>query len=495
MAVAPKVHFISATIDRAEVIKYPVATDRRGIVILPIAAYIAYRKSEGRSDSSLESESRCLLDYCEYCALIGIDFRYPTEEILKQYFDGGAKAHASMVVPRRRDAIVYKDTITRKRDIIYKFYHVLQNRLNLISNVIAPLNASSLGTYRIRSKKVGIGIGVARFAGDNHNTRTALRSAKERRRRSKATPSPEQAKKIIGALLDRSNANRASTYYLAASLETFCGARACGVEDLTIESLFTAMMEETQLFQTLSPMANDPTSLAAKALADQNCRRTIVDALRAFKKSGRRYIFAMVIEKAKVRPLPISIRLAGEILDYIWSDRNDFIERRKATCLRDCKPDYAPPDNIFLSFKSGKALQAGSIGKAINKIFRIHGIKGSSHRLRATFAEEVVRDLYNKDRANNGGRVDFVSLIHLACEMLGHSNEKSIRKYINNIVKQERLFSGHVITVQNENDAEALSLLALRLDGDEGAEMRSALYRFLKSHGIALTSAKGSYVA
>ena len=453
------------------VARYPIVSNSRDGVVLPIAAYLQYRSEQDTSEKALEADAYCLAEFWDYLSSMKISYDLITPHILRQYFDRGAKRASNVVFLRATDAtVIYKETIRRKRGRIYDFYHVLQNRLELVSGILAPRAASTSATYRLPAIPVGIGLGVPLASNNDHHTRHEARKAKERKRRPKSTPSILDAESILDRLLERSDGNRGSTYYLAASLEMYGGARGCGVEDLTLTALAEAVLDEPEMARVIRPIAR---TFNGANLADANNGSlgiTILRALKTLQTAGRRYIFAMVIEKGKARPLPITVSLALEILDYIWSDRRAFVERRRARI-----PHYNPPDNVFLSYKTGEALRAGSMSRVIGGKLREVGLSATAHRLRATFAEQIVYDLYHKDRAANGGRADFISIIELAREMLGHTSDKAIRKYLNNITKNDRLLRGHVVIVEDASDFALLDEIAKRLDASKDETIRRAL--------------------
>jgi integrase len=451
--------------------RYPIVSNPRDGVVLPIAAFFHHRVENDASEKSLEGDAYCLAEYWDYLAVNDIEYDRVTPDILKKYFDGGAKRDSNIVFLRSQDVpLIYKDTIRRKRGIIYNFYHILQNHIGIVKGVLASKNSEDDAGFRLPAARVSVGIGVPRARDGDNRTRATARLAKEKKRRPKGTPSVEEAELIIDNLLERRDQNRGSTYYLAASLGIYGGARNCGVEDLTLCSIIDALLDEPDVAKVIVPFSPTLDSKRLVEASGTQLRTTVVRALKALGSSGRRFVFAMVIEKGKARPLPSPVSLALEILDYIWSDRQEFIRGKQS---RD--PKYEPPDNVFLSYKTGAALKAGSISRVISKIFRNNAIPGTPHRLRATFAEEVVRDLYYKDKSKNGGKVDFISIIELASEMLGHSNKKTIKKYINNIVKKDRLLQGHVVVVKDPKDAALLTKISDALESARGGEIRTLL--------------------
>lgn len=476
------VSFHQISIADRYVTRYPIAYNREEGIVAPIAAYIHYRAMNNVSEKTLEADAYCLAEYWDFLSSVKTRFSLITPDLLRLFLDNGAGRPTKQMYDHSRDVpIVYKDTIERKRGIIYNFYHVAQNHLEIVSNILAPKNVSKASGYRLPAIPVKVAIGVPRAKDDHNRSRHDARKAKERRRRPKPTPSLEESNVALETILQGRDTNRANTYFLAASLEVQSGARGCGVEDLTISALYEAFSDEPDLSKMLRSHLALGVSCQLSAASGTQVGAALIRGLKGFAAAGRRYVFAMVFEKGALRPLPIPIALALEILDYIWTERDEFVRRRQ---VRD--PDFEPPDNVFLSYKTGRALQAGTIARIVSKALRKNGIPGTAHRLRATFAEQIVYDLYHKDRAANAGRPDFISIMELARELLGHTGDKAIRKYINNITKKDRLFKGHVVLASDAEDAILLKDISAALEFDTNGTLRHALASFLVSYRLQL---------
>lgn len=462
--------FYPATINGRYLKRYPILVNNREGVVLSAAAYLFHRADNNASEKTLEGDAYTLSEYIDFLCECGVNHSSITTEVLKRFLDLGAKRGSNVIYMRSRDIpLVYKDTIRRKRGVIYAFYHVLQDSLGILSHVLSPSASGNEGLFRLPAKPVRTGIGVPRAADDDRKTRQMARDAKERKRRPKATPSPSEVKAVLEKLLSKS-ADGASIYYLAASLEAYGGARSCGVEDLTVAAFADALLEEPTVLRFLEAHTVPHERDWLATCAGTPLGAAVARGLKALERDGRRFIFVMVLEKGRARPLSIPIELGLDILDYIWTERRRFIVKRQSR-----NPGYAPPDSLFLSTKTGMALRAGSIGKVVSKALRDCGVPGTSHRLRATFAEEIVRDLYHKDRHANAGKADFISIIELAREMLGHTSDTAIRRYLNNITKKDRLLGGHVVLVKESDDKTILEKLASKLDASDDAALREAL--------------------
>jgi hypothetical protein len=121
----------------------------------------------------------------------------------------------------------------------------------------------------------------------------------------------------------------------------------------------------------------------------------------------------------------------------------------------------------------------------MKELFRRADVAGSGHRLRATFAEDIVRDLYLRDRARHGQHYNVDAILMLAAEYLGHSDPESLRHYINNILKQERALEGEPV-VFPEQDAPIMRVIAQALAEDGADVLRTLLNRI--AAGLKATS-------
>lgn len=451
---------------------HPIVVNHTNGVVLPIAAYLAFRKKNGKSAETLRLESIWLAEFWDYLASNSIPYHTIVESDVVRYLDQGAKRDAAIVYLRLEDARVsFLKTLRRKRNVIYSFLFVLEHRLQLIEGVISVKEPVRSGMLSWRDR-VEPSLGVE-GSFQEQDIRAAIRQNKERSRRGRPTPSSEEAKKIRDAALEWAGTEMSGpTYYLIASLKSLGGARAGGACDLTGLSLTAAFLEEFHRPEYLK--IKNLTELGGSDLASDRTRRLIIDDLMSLKEKGRKFLFSTVLEKgSKPRGLPIIIDLFIEILDYIWNERAKFVTRRAENGKK------SSSDFVFLSQETGNALKPGSVGKIMKQLFRRAGVPGSGHRLRATFAEDIVRDLYLRDRAIHGQNYNIDAILMLAAEYMGHKDPQSLRPYINNILKQERALEGEPVMFPEE-DAPTMRIIAQALHEDGGDELRTLLNRIAK---------------
>ncbi len=451
---------------------HPAVVNQTSGVVLLIAAYLAYRKKNGKSRETLRQESIWLAEFWDYLSSNSISCHTIIESDLVRYLDQGAKRDAAVVYLRPQDARVsFLKTLRRKRNVIYSFLFVLEHRLQLIQGVIGVKEPVRSGMLSWRNR-VEPSLGVE-GSFQEQDIRAAIRQNKERSRRERPTPSSDEAKKIRDAALEWVGTEMsAPTYYLIASLKSLGGARAGGACDLTGSSMTAAFLEE--FHRPEYSKIKNLTQLCGSDPGNDATRRLIIDDLKNLQEKGRKFLFATVLEKgSRSRGLPISVDLFLEILDYIWSERANFIARRVET------GKVTSSDFVFLSQETANALQPGSVGKIMKELFRRAGVPGSGHRLRATFAEDIVRDLYLRDRARHGQNYNVDAILMLAAEYMGHKDPQSLRPYINNILKQERAFEGEPVMFP-EKDAPTMRIIAQALHEDGAEELRTLLNRIAK---------------
>lgn len=461
-----------STIDGLFSEDHPAVVNQTNGVVLPVAAYLAHRKKNGKSTETLRQESIWLAEFWDYLASNSISYHTIIESDVVRYLDQGAKRDAAVVYLRPQDARVsFLKTLRRKRNVIYLFLFVLEHRLQLIEGVIGVKEPVRSGMLSWRNR-VEPSLGVE-GSFQEQDIRAAIRQNKERSRRERPTPSSDEAKKIRDAALEWVGTEMsAPTYYLIASLKSLGGARAGGACDLTGLSLTSAFLEEFHRPEYLK--IKNLIQLCGSDLESDRTRRLILDDLKSLKERGRRFLFSTVLEKgSRPRGLPITIDLFIEILDYIWSERANFIARRVENGKIVCS------DFVFLSQETANALQPGSVGKIMKELFRRAGVPGSGHRLRATFAEDIVRDLYLRDRAIHGQNYNIDAILMLAAEYMGHKDPQSLRPYINNILKQERALEGEPVMFPEE-DAPTAKIIAQALLEDGADELRILLKRIAR---------------
>ncbi|WP_290561923.1 hypothetical protein [Agrobacterium sp.] len=455
-----------------------VVCEQKGLV-LPIAAFLAYRRKLGASAETLRRDSYWLAEYWDFLKSKGYSIANVTERTVLEFIENGAKRSSNVTFLRKSDASVsYLETLNTKRDLIYSFLYVLEHKLQLIEGVVSLSGSQRRGTLSMKDR-VRVSIGIA---GDRQGDeiRTALRAAKERSRRPRPTPSASQANEIIAAALKWRGEHSPATYYLFASLQNKAGARAGGVCDLTVTSLTTCLLEEIQN-QIITPIPH-LAKLSGNSPERNAVRQAVIDSLKALRAKGRKFVFASVIEKGKpARGLPIPIELCVELIEYIWNERADFLDKR-ATAGHPPSPDY-----VFLSQTTGNQYRRSSVGRVLKELFDATGVRGSGHRLRAAFCEDIVRELYLREKAKNGSHYDADTILLLAAEYLGHRDPSTLRPYLNNVLKQETSLEGQPV-IFSDDDAPKMEMIARALaePGLAADKLRQILWKV--AAGLSATS-------
>ncbi|MBY3352788.1 site-specific integrase [Rhizobium laguerreae] len=288
------------------------------------------------------------------------------------------------------------------------------------------------------------------------------------------TPTLDEGELILEEALNHPNPNRAQTWYLIGSLALRGGARVGGINSITAPGLISALKKE-RAFKKVAGYAE----MLDGYLRPGN-RAKIKEILRGMRADRRTFIFCEVRSKGgKLIPLPIPIEVCEELIEYICT----FREEIKAAFL---KAKCRVPPNIFLSNKkrqAGGALTSRAMSNFFNPIFKRLDIDGTIHRLRATFAEAVVRDCYIRERGINGRAWQIKNVLQFASKLLGHDSFESIQDYLNNIIAQE-LLAGHPVIVGSEENASYLRAVAEKLDDAKDEAFKTALERFFFENGL-----------
>jgi hypothetical protein len=177
--------------------------------------------------------------------------------------------------------------------------------------------------------------------------------------------------------------------------------------------------------------------------------------------------------------VPVPLDLFEHLLFYIWSARAELV----ATLFRR-RRNYKAHDALFLSLKTGKGLKRKSIGNLVNATFIKLHIPGSAHRLRAAFAESVVRDCYLRARGAHGNVWDRNAVLLEAAEALGHKSTRSLRYYLNRIIREFEIVQGEAILLTSPSHAEVLRKLVSAVNNDDVAVVMD-LYAIHAKHKLA----------
>jgi hypothetical protein len=219
------------------------------------------------------------------------------------------------------------------------------------------------------------------------------------------------------------------------------GLRRAGVAAITLPILAAGLAREG-IWEVKTRVSYDLEAVSRDGAKQQ----TILTQLSSLAETQREKVFVQITEKRRrTRDVGIPIELFQHLLVYIWTERKALMERlsrRKA---------HKGSDSLFCSLKTGTGLNAKSIGNLINNVFRLLKISGSAHRLRAAYAENVVRDAYLRARSIHGRACDANSVPLEAAEALGHKRTQTLRPYLHRILRENNLTKGEPILVSSSS--------------------------------------------
>jgi hypothetical protein len=386
-----------------------------GVIFLPVADYLYERVVfQNASHGTVLGEAYILCAWLNYLHEHGHSWKDATDDLIK--------SHAQILSSKS----VKEPRIQLCADRIFQFYWYAEFRLGLVKNLLGENPADARGPiYPVTVLRGKDGKAVGRFQ------YTTLEDSPGR-----PTPEPFQVDQILDRLLSRQDSERASCFWLSANLMYRSGLREQGVEGLTLTAVASALKAEG------IHVEGRPYDLYA-ASHDAEVQAKIFASLGDLGLKGRSKLFIRVTEKGRPpRDAGVPLDLLEHLLFYIWTARAELVAR-----LFSRRRNYRRCDSLFLSLKSGMGLHKKSIGNLINATFKNLHIPGSAHRLRAAFAEDVVREAYLRARAANGDAWDRNAVLLEAAEALGHKNTKSLGHYLNRIIRELELIQGKIVVV------------------------------------------------
>jgi hypothetical protein len=226
------------------------------------------------------------------------------------------------------------------------------------------------------------------------------------------TPSDADVDQVLDALSSPEHPYLAARNWLIARWMRDVGLRRAGVASLTIERLRTALYAEGIL---------DRHEHFTRAGTTLKSRVEVRAAIERFRQSGRTFVVAEITEKGpKTREIKVPFQLLHHTLDFMWSDRARVTPSN--SILR---------GSLWMSLKTKRGLTPKAVGDILKQAFVSTNVRGSGHRLRACFAEEVVFRLYALAKENADILFDDHQILIDAAEELGHSDWRSLRYYLN----------------------------------------------------------------
>jgi site-specific recombinase XerD len=184
-------------------------------------------------------------------------------------------------------------------------------------------------------------------------------------------------------------------------------------------------------------------------------------------------------------------RIVEIVPDILLRTRN-YIEEDRAKIVRRFERKYGEayqtPDVIFLSEKTGKALNLRAISNLIRPAFREANVPGSGHRMRARYLTNLVQFYY--DEALKGKSISFDIVLLKAAEAAGHAHPESLRPYLNLIRKRaltakpterRRHLEQRILSVERTLDSKLRLLETTALMEDLAKAVRSGKKSTIKS--------------
>lgn len=453
-------------VDDKPVGKMPLAINRdEGLVVAIQSFLLEGAVRTGDPWRTLEKYGYILCQWYDYLRLNSIKIFDAHEGNLRNFLLGGGKRHGNVRAFRNADNLTLDSTNLTKLNVIVAFYDFWERVRG------AKLRSFRGGTLATLDEEL--------FTRKNRSISKAKinysKAAANKEKKQLGTPTPEEAELVLERALDQPDDNRAQTWYLIGSVARRSGSRACGISSLEVGKLLQGLGNERAIRQL-----PDYRNVLKGHLVPEN-RRLIVQTLQRMQAERRTFIFCDVQNKGgDWIPIAIPIELCVELIDYICTCRQDVIKARFAP------KNVTPPDNIFLSYKpsvGGGLLTPEAMSNFYNRLFKDSNIDGSLHRFRATFCEDVIRDIYIRERAINGRAWQVNNILEFARKLLGHKNPSSLEHYLNNIMAQE-LMLGTPVMVYSVEDAPYLRGTCEALEGPDQQAFRKKFKQFLFDLGV-----------
>jgi len=197
--------------------------------------------------------------------------------------------------------------------------------------------------------------------------------------------------------------------------------------------------------------------------------------------------YEMLLQKTKndtPRYVAILPELLEETREYIEGPRADLIERFGK------QDDYKKPQTLFLSNKTGLALELRSISNAINSLMKKANVNTWGHRIRATFLTELVESeikaaemAITSESGVVKGHIDWDLILLKVAERAGHKAPETLQSYVTLVRKRRdkrRGINSSVTLTQREKYAN------IRL-----TTARNKLKRILELEQIAVALEQG----
>ncbi|MFL7905853.1 hypothetical protein ACJ41P_32335 [Azospirillum argentinense] len=437
---------------------YPVLQDDTGRVVEIVADYFAFRAlRRGASSGTLRNEAYVLLDWWRMLER-NCSWDEATDSELERW---AGQCDDRGLTPART---------VRRVGVVHAFYVAARRHFGAPERLVQLEADVQSGTPRQLSSQLR----HSGRRGDIPALGPAYRPRTVTKRPGRPTPEPDEVQRVLDALLEgphRSDYVGIRDCLLAGWMEQ-CGLRREGAVGVGPGALARALATEGVRDD------DGPYDLVAGTDA-AHIQDAVFAGLRRLRQMRRSHVFVSVTEKRrKTRSVPVPLGFLEINLQFLWEPWTEAV-----AALRASRPDYAPPDRLFLSLKTGRALLPGSAGDIVKDAFSSAGVDGSGHRLRAAFALRVVKTAYLEQRARHGRFWDPAAVLLYAAEVLGHENMETLRPYLNAIVREGIRLQGEPILIQDHQAAAIFRSLANAVNqGRDG--VLASLASVLRGHGL-----------
>ncbi len=430
VALADDLHFLGEIDAR----RHPLVVSHSEGLVIPIAMYLNFMASRYPASTCLK-HARVLGVFWDHLQRRKIDYRDANERVLRRFLVNGASRDTKLLA--LKDETELRITLERAEfvcAVIERFYHTLEDEFLCIPKLSKP-----------------------RF-----DPKRALTSAQRTAQRANpATPTPDSVEVLKDSFLERPNNFAGQNMYEIATLFRSAALRTCGAVGLTTAAMRQAFVGEPEFQSFLSQIPRELSKLATGVAGSKEVRNLILATLKAMRERGRTVLSVPVFEKGQSTFATFPIDVFCEILDFILSDRHDFVVRFGRS-----RSYYRAPDNVFLSTKTGEGFKEKSISNLFSVTMKLLGIAGTAHRIRATSIEDRLKGLYYLHRGMHGIAWQPENILEWCRMYARHKSTGPLVHYINRIINIEEVL-GYQPVLFDDTDLAACARALAGVDQDQ----------------------------
>ncbi|MFS2174886.1 hypothetical protein ACCC98_02815 [Rhizobium pisi] len=401
---------------------HPLVISHAEGLVIPICAHLNFMASRYPASTCLK-HARVLSVFWDHLEKRKIDYRDVNERVLKRFLVNNATRETKILA--LKDDVELGITLERAEfvcDVIEKFYRTLEDELLCIPKPNSP---------RFNQRRTLTGA-----------QRTAARA-------NPATPTPENVEALKEQFLVKPNEFSGQNMYAIAALFRSAGLRECGAVGLTTAALRQSFVGESEFLPFIKRVPRELSKLATHIAGSKEIRNLVLMALGSMRERGRTILSVPVFEKRQSTFATVPIDVFSEILDLIFTSRHDFILRYGRS-----RPHYRAPDNVFLSTKTGQALNEKSVSNLFSAEMKRLGIPGTAHRIRATSIEDYLKGLYYLHRGMHGIAWQPDNILEWCRMYARHKSTGPLVHYINRIINIEEVL-GYLPVLFDDTDLAA----------------------------------------